>query len=188
MVPSITRELPTKQLIFLLIAAAFAVPFAGCGGDDSSGSETQTYSVEASTTMLVASPPLTKQQFVDRTNQDCQVSWVRIQENVDAFRRKQDPKLSEKERFAETVRDLLLGEIVFHIFDAIRIRGAPSGETEEIEEIIGPMQASSELGQKGRPALYTIEQLTEHYREYNQGARKYGIDECLIDEAHVPRI
>jgi hypothetical protein len=157
---------------------------AGCGGSDSSNA--QTYSVEASTVITTAS--IGKPQFVPRVNKICREAWVEILDNWAEYSSWQDPKESARKRFSEAVQLSLLAGIDFHIFDEILNLGAPKGEEREVEEIVGPMQIAVELGQKLRPSLYSVAEVSEHFDEYNQRAQRYGLDDCLVNEAHLSQI
>jgi hypothetical protein len=166
-----------------------AVLAGGCGGngDSDSGSAegSQTYEVEASTTMTVASPPITKAQFVKRLNKICRKAWVTVRDNFDEYSGTQNPKLSEKARFEEAARLSLLAGLDFHIFDNVRFLGAPKGERREIERIIGPFQASVELGQKERWDAHSVAEVATQFADFNALARQYGLDDCLVNEGHL---
>lgn len=186
MVPSITKELLIKRVALPLIAMAILVgAIAGCGGEGSSGatgSDPGTYVVEAGTTVYATS--MTKARYVKYINGVCREAWGRILEFFDDYMASH-PEMSERRRFAEAVRIPVLSSITFLIFDDMHMLGSPRGEEREIEEIIGPLQASVELGQKRRPPLYSVAEITEHFTEYNRRARRYGLDDCLVNESHL---
>jgi hypothetical protein len=188
--PLITKELPIKSLVFLLVVAALVGTIvAGCGGDGgdaSAGDGSKAYDVEASTTMTTAS--ITKAQFVKRVNQICRQAWVVVLDNWDEYSATQDRKLSQRERFEEAVQLSLLAGIDFHIFDEIRQLGAPRGEEGTVEEMIGPFQAAVELGWKKRWTAHSVAEVTPHFKVYNQRAGQYGFDDCLVDESHIKPI
>jgi hypothetical protein len=157
---------------------------SGCGGNDSNGgASTQAYDPEASTTLTTAA--IGKAQFVKRANELCRRAWVEIRENWDEYSSTQDPKLSEKKRFEEAVQLSLLAGLDFHIFDEIRSLGAPRGEEQAVEKIIGPFQIAVELGWKNRWHAHSVAEVTPNFQEYNERARSYGLDACLVDEAHI---
>ncbi|MGC1853261.1 MAG: hypothetical protein WA687_12565 [Solirubrobacterales bacterium] len=159
---------------------------AGCGDDGSD--DRQAYVVQAGTTMTVASPPITKTQFVARINKICRKAWVTVTDNFAVYSETQDRDLSKSARLAEAIQLSLLAGIDFHIFDNFRILGAPTGQEDEIEAIIGPFQESVELGWINRPRLRSFPQVAEHFDEYNQRARQYDLDDCLVDQEHLSRI
>lgn len=171
----------TIKLAAVALILAVAAPTAGCGSEDSSDS----YTPEASTTMTVAEPPLTEERFVRRVNAICREAWVTVFDNWEVHTRNQDPKLSKRERFEEAVRASLISGIVFHIFDNIRDLGAPSGEDEEIEEIIGPFQIAAELGWDERWRAYSTADVAEQFATYNERAEDYGLDDCLVTAARL---
>lgn len=165
-----------------LLVIALSLPalwLVACGGD-----EADDFQVRASTTMSVASPPIAKAQFVEGANQICREAWVEVRENLAKHMSRQDMGMSARARFADTVRTPFLAGIDFFIFDYIRRLGAPPGQAAEIEAIIGPFQESVELGQR-RVRLFSVEQVEDHFRVYNQRARRYGLDDCLVSEARL---
>jgi hypothetical protein len=177
------------RFLILLAVAAVLVLQTGCGGDGDSASagdaEDKGYTVQASTTMGTASPRLTKPQFLAYINKVCREAWPTLHENWDVYSRTLDPKLSRKERFSRAVRESLLAGITFHIFDDIHMLGAPRGDEETTEQIIGPLQETTELGQLGRWRAYSIPELLPHFDEYNERAHQYGLDDCLVTVAHL---
>jgi hypothetical protein len=171
-----------KCLAPLLTAAIAVAVSAGCGGD----SESQTYSVEAATTVTTA--PVAKAGYVSRINKMCREAWVVIYDNFAEYSSWQNSKLDETKRFSDSVRSSLIPGIVFHIFDEIHNLGAPPGEKREVEEMIGSMQSASERGEKKLAPVSSIAQVTDLYDEYNQRASRYGFANCLIDEAHLRKL
>jgi hypothetical protein len=176
-------------VVFLFaVVAVVAAAGVGCGGDDGDASAGggQGYDPEASTTMTTAS--LTKAQFVKQLNKICREAWTTVTGNWDEYTSTQDPKLSERKRFEEAVPLSLLAGLDFHIFDNVRGLGAPRGEEAAIEEMIGPFQVAVELGWKNRWRAHSIAEIAPHFEEYNAHARRQGLDDCLVDEAHLAPI
>lgn len=166
-----------SALASVAIAAA-----CGCGG-----SEAKTYSVRASTTM--AAVPIDKAQFLGRVNGICRRAWGEVEENFAQYKRTRARTSSTTVSFAEAVKTSLLSSIDFHIFDAIRLLGAPSGELEAVEEIIGPMQFAVESGQEEEPAsMHSVAQVSRLFGDYNQRAREYGLANCVVSPEHLSRI
>jgi hypothetical protein len=174
----------SRRSAFLLPVAAMAAAAiaAGCGeGNTNETGGNPVYDPEASTTMLVARPPLTKARFVERVNKICRKAWGIVLENWMKFAKQQNPAKSKKERFDEAVRLPLLSGIDFYIFDRIRELGAPSGEEQEIEAVIGPFQIAVELGWKKRWRAYSAAEVVPHFKTYNERAERYGLDDCLVE-------
>jgi hypothetical protein len=165
-----------------LLAVLIVTAVAGCGGDD------EGYVPDANTSVTVASPPITKPQFTARANKFCREAWTTIRDNWDVYTGGQDRDLSRGIRFEEAVRLSLLAGIVFHIFDKIRFLGAPPDEEDEIEAIIGSLQVSAELGQKERWRARSVPEVTRQFREFNRLAQSNGLDDCLVDDAHLSGI
>lgn len=176
--------------MFLLVGTiAFAGFLAGCGGDDDSDADAApkptvaTYDPEASTTMTAAS--ITKAEFIRRMNEICRQSWKKVRDNWRVYGITQDASLSRKERTAEAIEESFLAGIDFYIFDNFRILGAPQGEERKIEEIIEPFQAAVELGWKKIEAVNTFPEVAELFSDYNGRAHRYGLDDCLVNKAHL---
>jgi hypothetical protein len=178
-VPSVS-----PRRVALAVAATIALAVvAGCGGDDGSDGGSQAYQPEASTTMSTES--ISKAQFVRRVNGLCREAWAEVSGNWHDYTRTQDPKLSERERFEDGIQLSLLAGIDYHIFDEIRQLGAPIGEAEAIEEMIGPFQVAVELGWKKRWTGRSMHDVPPQFAEYNRHARSHGLDDCLVDMAHL---
>ncbi len=176
---------PSQFLAPLLVSALVAAAaLAACGGGGNTAAESD-YTVQANTTMVAASPPITKAHFVAYINKVCRQSWVTIADNWRFHRNRQDPKMSRDARFADSVKKSLLPGIVVLIFDDMHMLGAPPGEEKNIERIIGPMQFASETGELGRWQAHSIAEITRHFDVYNTRARRYGLDDCLVNEAHL---
>lgn len=182
---SITKEqLIKRSIVLLAVATATALAGSGCGG--SSGAAENTYSVEADTVVTTAS--FAKAQLVPRINKICRQAWVVITDNFTEYSSWHNSKKGPPRRFAEAVRLSLLAGIQFHIFDGIYRLGAPQGEEPEVEAIIGSMQSANERGMKQLAPVSSIAQISELYGDYNQRARRFGIDDCLVDEARLHRV
>lgn len=177
----ITRKVLSKYTLLIALPLALAT---SCGGSD--GSDDETFSVAADTTMTTAN--ISKPQFIARVNRICRQAWVTIVGNFSEYSSTQSPEYSTRKRFNEAVRLSLIAGITFHIFDNIYNLGAPEGEERTTEEIIGSMQYASESGEKNLVPLFSIAQVSELYSDYNQRARLYGLDDCLVDLAHLKKL
>jgi hypothetical protein len=161
---------------------------AGCGGDSGGASAEggHAYSVEADTTVTTAN--IAKARFIPRVNKICRQAWVVILSNFTEYSETQDPKLSKRARFAEAVQLSLMAGIDFHIFDLIYRLGAPPGEERETEKIIGSMQSAVEQGEKRLVPISSVAQVAALFGDYNQRARRYGLDDCLVDNARLRKL
>ena len=165
----------------LLLAAALvvAVAIAGCGGDSSTATGEQTFSVKADTTMTAGS--ITKAQFIDRVDKICHDGMAVVRKNFTEYSGWQSPHLSKEDLFAKAVRLSFLAGLDFEVFDKIFLLKAPEGETKQVEEVIGAMQLAVERGQR-ELRVPSPAQLTALFADYNQRAREYGLNgECLVD-------
>lgn len=178
----------SRRSVAGLLTAALCLVLAGCGGDEQGSGPGANYTVRASTTMTVASPRLDKAQFISRVNRICREAWATVIDNWHQYSKSQSSGLSEAERFEDAVKRSLLAGIDFHIFDSIRILGAPPGEQKAIEEIIGPFQRSVELGQQRYWRAQNADEVVANFQEYNRLARMYGLNDCLVDQSRLRNI
>lgn len=182
----------SRRSAFFAVAVAVAVTaIGGCGGDSATPATGggQAYDPEAAT-ITVASPPLTKAQFIDRANEICRAAWPEVTEYWTGFVEWQSPKKSwaeksGKERFDMAVYYSLLTGADFYLYDKIVELGAPAGEEEEIEAIIGPFYDIVELGRKKRWHAYSVAEVTDRFRPYNERAKQYGLDDCPVEADHL---
>lgn len=135
--------------------------------------------------MTVASPPLTKRQFVGQINRACRKEWGHIFDNWFAYRRTQNPKLSKETRFSKAVKLSLTAGITVYIFDSMYRLGAPRGQERQIEGIIGSMQSATERIWKGLVPASSVALVSSLYGPYNQRASRYGLTDCLVDKARL---
>lgn len=166
------------------VVAAVAIG-GGCGGDSAETAEGGGFKVQASTTVTTGSLP-TKARFVARVNQICRKAWKLILRNFSRYSSWQSPRMSEADVFAKTVRLTYLASVDFYIFDPIYRMGAPKGEERAAEDVIGTMQIAVERGQRV-VRVPTTEKLLALFADYNEVARDYGLDECLVEGPHLPK-
>jgi hypothetical protein len=177
------------RLVGAVAVSVVTMCAASCGGD-SAGDTTSSHHqevVRASTTVSTA-PSLTKAKFVAHVNSLCRRKWPFI---LHAFREYRgqvklvNPQASFRQRFIEAIRLAYFASITFHIFDEVVRLGAPSGEKQAVEEMLGSMQEGVERGQRQKPVT-SQSQVEALFVDYNEKARRYGLDECLVTGSHLP--
>jgi hypothetical protein len=170
-----------------ILVAVLAI--ASCGGGDNGNTSAQSnYTVQADTTEIVASPPITKRHFKTYINGVCRKAWVTLIHNWYFYRRHQNATMSIDARFASAVQYSLLLGIDFHIFDDMHMLGSAPGEQHAIERVIGPMQYAVETGEKGYWHAHSIADLERQFGTYNGRAHRYGLDDCLVNKLHLHAI
>jgi hypothetical protein len=167
------------------LVAVVALVSAGCGGH-SNAAETgnRGFSVEADTTMTTGS--LSKGAFIAKINGLCERKWPLIDQNFVEYIGTLNPRWSQERRFANAVRLSFMAGVDFHIFDEIYNLGAPEGEEQNVEKVIGAMQEAVERGQRQVRVISPVE-LQALFGRYNELARRYGLDECLVSGMHLPK-
>jgi hypothetical protein len=174
-------------VVAVAVVAAMAPGCGGSGGGDPSSSGGKEFSVEADTTMTTARS-LTRPKFVAHVNSLCRRKWKFILNAVrqtSAITGKLHPQTSGMQRYLRGIRLSYFASLDFHLFDEIHRLGAPPGETRAVENLIGTMQEGVERGERMR--ISSRAQLEPLFADYNRVARGYGLDECLIAGAHIPR-
>jgi hypothetical protein len=166
-----------------MCAAALATTALASGCGDSGSATGGGYNPEASTTVSISG--ITKAQFVRRVNAVCRRAWIEVIGNWRDYLRSQQSETGGKPTLEEVVRLSLLGGIDFHIFDEILRVGAPIGQEDDIERIVGPFQIAVELGWKKRWRARSMDDVYAQFNEYNDGARRYGLRDCPVDESNL---
>jgi hypothetical protein len=191
------RRISSLRAAIGLTAIAVA-GLAGCGGSGSSGAggasgsrgtggaAERGFSVRADTTVTTAAASLTKARFLARMNRTCRRTWPTILHNFVVYGRRPGPELGGRRRYAKAVRLTFTAGLDFYVFDAIYNLGAPPGDEERVEEMIGTMQESVERTQRGLRPIPSPRRLQAHFAAYNRLARAYGLDDCLVAGAHLP--
>jgi hypothetical protein len=159
---------------------------AGCGSEGHG--ETQGSTVRASTTMIVR-PALTRPEFVSEVNDICRRRWrfvLNAVKQTAVMWLRNHPKVGVEQNFARALHISYFVSIDFHIFDPIQRLGAPPGQKEAIERVIGTMQEAVERGER-TGGISSAAQLTTLFADYNRKARHYGIDRCLVAGPRLPR-
>jgi hypothetical protein len=176
------------------VATVATAGLAGCGGggEDGAGGGSATanergFSVRADTTATTAAA-LTKAEFLARINAACRNRWSTIHNNFAVLADRQPPKFSDRRRYGKAVRLTFMAGLDFYVFDTIYDVGAPPGDERRVEEMLGAMQESVERTQRGLAPIRSPKQLEAHFATYNRLARAYGLDDCLVAGAHLPRL
>jgi hypothetical protein len=147
--------------IFGLLAIAMIA--AGCGGGDDSTSTTAA---------------LTKAQFLKQGNQICAEGNKEIDAGFEEFaeesnlKKNQEPTQAQKEEIAETI---LLPSVTRQV-EGVGDLGAPSGEEEQVEEIIDAAEEAIEEGEEDPAAL--VSEGEGSFAKANKLAGEYGLTAC----------
>jgi hypothetical protein len=159
----------------------------GCGGkadSQPSGVRGHTYSVRANTTVTTAE--IEKAEYQVQANTICKISQGIILKRLADYRAEQGHATKAKKLIAGAIQMYFLPAIEFQ-FDGLYGMGAPSGDEDQVEEMIGTMQYAIETGQKGGISSMRVSsanQLTELFQVFNRLAWDYGIDRCTVDKSH----
>ena len=155
-----------KRIIGLLTAVmAVALIVAGCGsGDDSTDESTAS---------------LTKAEFLKQGNAICAAGNKEINTEFEKFfkenefSKKKQPTQAQLEEAAE---EIAIPSIRKQI-DGVRALGAPSGEEEQVNEIVDTAEEALEEGEED-PAALVSEENGNLFAKANKLANAYGLTAC----------
>jgi hypothetical protein len=152
---------------WLIAAAACVLAFtliaAGCGGGDDSTSTTAA---------------LTKSEFLKQGNQICAEGNKEIEAGFEEFSKEHNisknekPSQAELEEAAETI---LLPSVTKQV-EGVANLGAPSGEEEQVEEIIDAAEEALEEGEEDPASL--VSEGPDPFAKANRLAEAYGLTAC----------
>ncbi len=162
-------------------ALAIAVFAAGCGGD-SAGAPSQGAATKRTTDSM------TKAEFVAHFNHVCRRAWPEIRKNAAEYSRFQNPRLSEKKLFAKVVRYSFMAGFDFHIFNPMHELGTPADSSEHQGTTMNFAMKEAVERAIHREWVNSPAQLTALFADYNQAARRYGLDQCLVAGPHLPSV
>lgn len=137
---------------------------AGCGGGDDDSTST--------------TAALTKAEFLKQGNQICAEGNKEINAGFEEFAKEnnipqnQEPTQAQKEEVAETI---LLPSVTKQV-EGVDSLGAPSGEEEQVEEIIDAAEEALEEGEEDPASLVT--EGSDPFAKANKLAGEYGLTAC----------
>jgi hypothetical protein len=153
----------SKRLILAICGVlAIALVAAGCGGGDDETTAT-----------------LTKAQFIKQADGICSAAEDELDSKFEKFGK--EHKLSDKhppnhEESEEAANTILIPSIEGQVTD-IRALGAPSGESDQVDELLTAVEAALEKA-KEEPAEFIEEEGEGDFAEANKMAREYGLKVC----------
>ncbi len=150
--------LPTTLAVLVVLGG-----LAGCGDEDEGGFSP------------VVSDPLSKVEFLRQADEICASTESRIEAAADdLLTGEEDPPPEEVERVAiDLVVPALESEVA-----AIRALGAPEGDEEEVEAILGATEAGIAEIEADPQGL--IDGVPQSLRDAEELARRYGSQQCGI--------
>jgi hypothetical protein len=152
---------------------AIAVIAAGCGSSsDSSSSEESTSSISKAELIKQGDAICAKSEKENEAEFEEFVEENGLSEN-------KEPTEAQKEELATSI---LLPSVSSQI-EGIRALGAPSGEEEEVSEILDTVQEEIEEGEAEPSSLFEAEEEgASPFAEGNELAREYGFKICGQEE------
>jgi hypothetical protein len=154
----------SKRLIALLVGAmALAMVAAGCGSDSDDDSSTAS---------------LTKAQFVKQGNAICAAGNKKMEAQFETFAKEHD--LSEDKppsdaQFAELADDVLVPGVTAQV-EGLRELPAPSGEEDQVDEILSAAEGAIEETEDDPSAM--ADDKRDPFAQANKLANAYGLTSC----------
>lgn len=162
----------------VVVAAVLALGVVvGCGEDD----ETAGASANGDTAPDV-SPE--KAKFVRQTDEICAFGRRQMMEALLAVARESAVPMSLAESIEVASREAWFAQVAQTI-RGIRELGAPEGEEEELENVLGALEDAVEAAERTR--IRSSVQFSRHFGDYNRLAYAYGFRNCLFRETHESR-
>jgi hypothetical protein len=164
--------------------AAIALGCGGASGDDAGSSSAKPRVAVARTS------PMSKPRFVTFVNELCRQKWRFVMNAVRQTRvlwEKQYPQTNDRKNFIRAVRLSFFSSLNFLIFDQISALGAPPGGRRALEELLGAVREASHRGSGGPVSFSTVPEVKALFTRYNAEARRFGLKQCLVAGAHLPR-
>jgi protein-tyrosine-phosphatase len=154
----------SKRLFVLLVASlSSGLLVAGCGGgDDSTGSTSS----------------LTRAEFIKQADGICEKADKEIEGEVEAFA-EENGIPTDKEPSDEVKEELVVEVIVPNIekqAEDISALGAPSGEEDEVGEIVAGIESAASETADDPSAVITGEEGA--FEDVNKQAQEYGLKVC----------
>jgi hypothetical protein len=143
---------------------AIALLAAGCGGGDEETESTAS---------------LTKAQFIKQADGICKAGEEEIEVKFESFAK--EHKLSDKtppshKESEEAANTILIPAIAGEVKE-IRGLGAPSGESEQVDELLSSVEAALD-GARKDPVKFIESEGEGEFAKANRMAREYGLKVC----------
>jgi hypothetical protein len=156
----------SKPFIALLAAfAAISMIAAGCGSSDDSTDST-------------SSSSLTKAEFLKQGNAICAKGEKELNEEFEKFAEEEnlsENKQPTKAQLTKATEEVFL-PIIKEQVEGIRELGAPSGEEEQVDEVVTAAEEALEEGEEDPASL--VNEKEDPFAEANKLATDYGLVKC----------
>lgn len=177
-------QLSCRNVGALLIAALVVlIGIAGCGSSGPGKPATPSASTPTDSAQQPATnpPPLTKGEFIARSNAFCANSWQDMRKRYAAYRRAQNNSgKSNAQLFSRATGDIFLPALLFW-YDDINSLDRPNGDSAQIETLLTKgLQAAVVAGLKRPYSFRSPSELAALYRRSNRLVRAYGINSCVV--------
>lgn len=167
--------------MILVAVAAIGPIMGGCGSStDDDPKETTGRSTLQKIGLPVFVNSLTKAQYLARANKLCRRSWADMLNEFTYYRNRRNPNADQSRLFAYVSKESFLPHMQFW-FDDISYLGAPRDEEVKVEDMLKALQWAVHSGQERR--IPSASFLVAVFSSFNQLAREYGLDGCLVTKA-----
>lgn len=154
----------------LAAALAVAAIVAGCGGCGAAGGGDGARSATTDPTpnwkppngLVYVTPGLTKARFMAHLNRYCRRHWRVVQRDPSAY----------------------FASLGLYVYSAIQSFGTAPGERGRVEHLLFAMNDGMQHGE--RSGVANPARVEAAFAEYNQTARRLGLDGCTVAGPHIP--
>jgi hypothetical protein len=160
-----------KLLAVLLFSTSVAVA-AGCGSDGGS----TTANVPSSEPVSVETSSLTKTEFVKQAEAVCRRERAKMGKELQALTNSLGGTPSQKVTVNKAMDPILIPGVEAHV-QQIRALGAPSGDEQQVEQLLAAMQEGVKTAED-ESSLKDFIQFTRFFHHFDQLAEKYGVGGC----------
>lgn len=135
--------------------------------------------MQADTTVTTGS--MSKAEFFARATATCIHRQTIVLNRFKTFRDEHRRDMSPSELIARVSQKYLLPGIQFQ-FDELRLMGAPEGDEDQVEEMLGAFQFAIEKGERSH--IDSADEFGNLFRVHNELAVAYGLGQCAVDRKH----
>ncbi len=164
----------STKCIFALLVGVLVGALVGCGGGSDDSATKTASSSEPSVTIPWGPKSFGRAEYIKRAEQVCKEGRTSMPTSFRGrYRNVNSGKL-----YTEATSNIFLPGIQLW-FDDVAYLGAPPGEKPQVAELLTAMQRAVYASEAQH--IVSSGQLIAQFAHYNQLAREYGLNRCLVE-------